>query len=156
MSVKSVADTTFLVLGVVRVSVIYRVRMSDGVAARTDGVDIWVDDRLNPIQERCAIEHEKTHIEMGHSTVQTEAIEFAVRYETAKRLLPDENLREDGPRCQGSTLAQVARNLGVTRQVLMDRAATLTDSQAEQVGCLTCRLCPIVEARYPARQLVGV
>jgi Zn-dependent peptidase ImmA (M78 family) len=119
-------------------------------------VDIWVDDRLNPVQERCAIAHETIHIERGHSTVQTEAVEMSVRYETARRLLPDSNLDPDGPRCQGSTLAQVARNLGVTRQVLMDRAATLTDAQAEQVGCLTCRLCPIVEARYPARQLVGV
>ena len=127
--------------------------MPDGIAARTDGVDIWVDDRLNEVQERCAIVHEQIHIERGHSTIQTEAVELSVRYETARRLLPESNLAEDGPRCQGSTLAQVARGLGVTRQVLMDRAATLTDAQAEAVGCLTCRLCPIVEARHPAKQL---
>jgi len=133
---------------------VYKTRMPDGVAARTDGVDIWVDDRLNEVQERCAIVHETVHIERGHSTIQVEAVEMAVRYETARRLLPDSNLAEDGPRCEGSTLAQVARGLGVTRQVLMDRAATLTDAQAEAVGCLTCRLCPIVEARYPVRQLV--
>jgi len=128
--------------------------MPDGMAARTDGVDIWVDDRLNDVQLKCAVAHEQVHIELGHSTVQTEAIEMQVRYITARRLLPDSNLAEDGPRCEGSTLAQVARGLGVTRQVLMDRAATLTDAQAEAVGCLTCRLCPIVEARYPVRQLV--
>ena len=128
--------------------------MPDGMAARTDGVDIWIDERLNEVQERCAIVHEQIHIELGHSTVQVEAVEMMVRYETARRLLPDENLREDGPRCNGSTLAAVARNLGVTRQVLMDRAATLTDAQAEAVGCLTCRLCPIINARYPVRQLV--
>jgi len=128
--------------------------MPDGIAARTDGVDIWVDDRLNEVQEKCAIVHEEIHVELGHSTVQVEAVEMQVRYLTARRLLPDSNLREDGPRCQGSTLAQVARGLGVTRQVLMDRAATLTDAQAEAVGCLTCRLCPIINARYPARQLV--
>jgi Zn-dependent peptidase ImmA (M78 family) len=130
--------------------------MPDGVAARTDGVDIWIDDRLNEVQEKCAIAHELEHVARGHGTVQAEAVEMSVRYAVARTLLPDENLREDGPRCQGSTLAQVARNLGVTRQVLMDRAATLTDAQAEAVGCLTCRLCPIIEARYPARQLVGV
>lgn len=130
--------------------------MPDGVAARTDGKDIWIDDRLNDVQEKCAIVHETVHIELGHSTVQTEAVEFAVRYETAKRLLPDSNLLEGGPRCEGSSLAQVARNLGVTRQVLMDRAATLTDVQAESVGCLDCRLCPVIAARFPARVLVGV
>ena len=148
-------DTTVLTLGVLRLFV-YKVRMPDGIAARTDGVDIWVDDRLNEVQERCAIAHEQIHIERGHSTIQTEAVELSVRYETARRLLPESNLAEDGPRCKGSTLAQVARGLGVTRQVLMDRAATLTDAQAEAVGCLTCRLCPIVEARHPARMLTPV
>lgn len=130
--------------------------MTDGVAARTDGVDIWVDDRLNEVQLKCAIEHEMEHIRRGHGSEQPEAEEMSVRYAVSRILLPEENLDDGGPRCQGSTLAQVARNLGVTRQVLMDRAVTLTDAQAEQVGCLTCRLCPIVEARYPARQLVGV
>jgi len=66
----------------------------------------------------------------------------------ARELLPDQNLEEGGPRCQGSTLAQVAKGLGVTRQVLMDRAATLTDAQAELAGCLECRLCPVIAARY--------
>ena len=143
-------------LGVFGLAMIFKVRMPDGIAARTDGVDIWVDDRLNEVQERCAIVHEQIHIERGHSTIQTEAVELSVRYETARRLLPESNLAEDGPRCEGSTLAQVARGLGVTRQVLMDRAATLTDAQAEAVGCLTCLLCPIVEARYPARMLTPV
>lgn len=136
--------------------IIYEVRMPDGVAARTDGVDIWVDDRLNDVQRKCAIAHELEHVARGHSTVQTEAEEMSVRYAVARTLLPDENLRPDGPRCEGSSLAQVARNLGVTRQVLMDRAATLTDAQAESVGCLDCRLCPVIAARYPARVLVGV
>ena len=131
-------------------TVVYEVRMPDGVAARTDGVDIWVDDRLNDVQRKCAIEHEMIHIERGHSTVQTEAVEMAVRYETAKRLIPDGTVP-----CVGSTLAQKARNLGVTRQVLMDRAATLTDAQAELAGCLDCRLCPVIAARYPSRVLVA-
>ena len=153
MSVTQLGDTLDLMLGVLRL-LVYKVRMPDGVAARTDGVDIWVDDRLNEVQTKCAIVHEQVHIERGHSTIQVEAVEMAVRYETARRLLPDENLAEGGPRCTGSTLAARARNLGVTRQVLMDRAATLTDAQAEAVGCLTCRLCPIINARYPVRQLV--
>ena len=130
--------------------VVYTVRMPDGVAARTDGVDIWVDDRLNDVQRKCAIVHEGIHIEMGHSTVQVEAIEMQVRFEAAKRLIPDGTVP-----CVGSSLAEKARNLGVTRQVLMDRAATLTDAQAELAGCLDCRLCPVIAARYPSRVLVA-
>lgn len=129
-------------LGVLGMALIFRVRMPDGVAARTDGVNIWIDDRLNEIQERCAILHEEIHVELGHSTVQPEAVEFAVRYETAKRLLPEMT------GCQGDTLAAAARNKQVTRQVLMDRAATLTDEQARVAGCLECQLCPVIQARY--------
>jgi len=119
--------------------------MVDGVAARTDGVDIWVDDRLNAVQERCAVLHEQIHIERGHSTVQPEAVEMAVRYETAKRLLPDHG-RTCNPELK--SLAAVAKDLGVTRQVLMDRAATLTDNQALAAGCLACHKCPAIAARY--------
>ena len=128
---------------------IYKVRMTDGVAARTDGVDIWVDDRLNEVQLKCAIEHELEHVRRGQGTVQPEAEEMSVRYAVAKRLLPVL------PGCQGSTLAAAARNHGVTRQVLMDRAATLTDAQAELAGCFDCRLCPVIAARYPSRVLVA-
>ena len=124
---------------------VFRVRMPDGVAARTDGKDIWIDDRLNPIQERCAIEHELEHVARGHSTVQTEAVEMSVRYAVAKKLLPLETLFEGCRR--GGSLAAIARGLKVTRQVLMDRAATLNDQQAEEAGCGTCRACPVMEAR---------
>ena len=127
-------------------AMIFRVRMPDGVAARTDGKDIWVDDRLNEVQEKCAIVHEEIHIERGHSTVQPEAVEFEVRYETAKRLLPLEAIV--GVCKNGKSLAGIARELEVTRQVLMDRAATLTDEQARIAGCLECRLCPVIAARF--------
>lgn len=128
---------------------IFRVRMNDGVAARTDGVNIYADDRLNDVQLKCAVLHEKIHIERGHSTVQREAVELAVRYETAKRLLPD---MSEG--CgSAKTLAAAARNLEVTRQVLMDRAVTLTDAEAEKVGCLSCLKCPAMAARFASEAL---
>ena len=123
--------------------VVYRVRMPDGVAARTDGVDIYVDDRLNDIQERCAIAHEEEHIRRGHGTLQPEAIEMSVRYSVAKQLLP-EFVCGDPSR----SLAATAKDLGVTRQVLMDRAATLTDEGAQAAGCLSCLKCPSIAARY--------
>ena len=119
--------------------------MVDGVAARTDGVDIWVDDRLNEVQERCAVEHEMEHIRRGHSTLQPEAVEMSVRYAVAKKLLP-----ATAAKCNPElkSLAAVAKDLGVTRQVLMDRAATLTDNQALAAGCLACHKCPAIAARY--------
>ena len=125
---------------------IYRVRMSDGVAARTDGTDIWIDDRLNEVQEKCAVAHEMEHIRRGHSTVQPEAVEMAVRYKVAVDLLPLDKVI--GVCKNGKSLAGIARELEVTRQVLMDRAATLTDEQARIAGCLECRLCPVIAARY--------
>lgn len=134
-------------------AMIFETRMPDGVAARTDGVDIWIDDRLNDVQRKCAIAHEEIHIERGHSTVQTEDVELSVRFETAKRLLPLDAIV--GVCKKGKSLKMIARDLGVTRQVLMDRAATLTDAQAELAGCLDCRLCPVIAARYPSRVLVA-
>ena len=128
------------------VALVFRVRMPDGVAARTDGVNIWIDDRLNEIQEKCAIAHEEIHIERGHSTAQVEAVEMSVRYEAAKRLLPLEAIV--GVCKNGKSLAGIARELKVTRQVLMDRAATLNDEQVERSGCRECRKCPVMAARF--------
>lgn len=127
---------------------IFRVCTPDGVAAMTDGVNIYADDRLNDVQLKCAVLHEEVHIERGHATRQTEAVELAVRYETAKRLLPDLPTEGCG---QGKTLAAVARDLEVTRQVLMDRAATFTDSDAMSAGCLSCLKCPAIAARFASQ-----
>lgn len=129
---------------------IVRRRMPDGIAAMTDGVNIYVDDRLNAIQLKCAVLHEEIHIEFGHTTHQTEAVEMMVRYETARRLLPD---MSQG--CAGVSIKDAAVSLGVTRQVLMDRAATLTDPQAREAGCSKCRLCPAMQFRFAPVELVS-
>jgi hypothetical protein len=127
-------------------AMVYRVRMPDGVPERTDGVNIYIDDRLDAIGERCAIAHALIHIERGHSTLQREDVEMAVRYENARRLLPLDAII--GVCKEGRTLKKIARSLGVTRGVLMDRAATLTDEQAKMVGCGMCRKCPVMAARF--------
>jgi len=127
-------------------AIVYMVRMPDGVPSRTDGVDIYLDDRLDDVGIRCQIVHEQIHIERGHSTLQTEDVEMSVRYETAKRLLPLDMIV--GVCKEGRSLAQIARELNVTRQVLMDRAATLTDEQARLAGCMDCGKCPVIQARY--------
>lgn len=132
---------------------VYKVRMPDGVPERTNGVDIWIDNRLDAIGERCAIEHAMVHIEWGHSTLQREDVEMAVRYETARRLLPLDVIM--GVCTQGETLKAIARELGVTRQVLMDRAAILTDEQAQMAGCEWCRKCPAIAARFADHPVMG-
>lgn len=122
---------------------IWTERLPDGVQGYTDGVDIWVDDRLNAIQLMCTLMHELIHIERGHGVRQLESEEMSVRYETARRLLP-----LSGPRrCGSGTLSENAKALGVTKRVLMDRAASLSDSQASAVGCWDCQRCPAIQMR---------
>jgi hypothetical protein len=129
--------------------------MDDGFVGRTNGVDIWVDDRLSAVQLLCTLTHELVHIELGHTSHQAEDSEMAVRYETARRLLPLDRMagvcsKEDKP------LEVIARELSVTKRVLMDRAATLTDNEALAAGCVTCRKCPAIQARLQTRALVAV
>jgi hypothetical protein len=118
--------------------------LPDGVHGYTDGVDIWVDDRLNAVQLLCTLQHELIHVERGQGTKQLEAVEMAVRYETARRLLPLDRIAGV---CKGKSLSGIAKELGVTKRVLMDRAATLTDREASLAGCWECQLCPAIAMR---------
>ena len=129
---------------------IFKVKLPDGVASCTDGTDIWLDERLNEVQERCAVAHELEHIARGHSRAQPEAVEMEVRYATALKLLPPGT----PALCKGAkSLAAAARALGVTRQVLMDRAALATHEEVVEAGCASCRLCPVIAARYALHEL---
>jgi hypothetical protein len=130
-------------LGFVVVQVVTK-RLPDGVHGYTDGVVIFVDDRLTAEQLLCTLVHEKIHIERGQGTRQLEADEMAVRYETARRLLPVERIAGV---CKSGPLSETARSLGVTKRVLMDRAATLTDKQASDAGCWECQACPAIRMR---------
>jgi hypothetical protein len=121
-------------------------RLENGYAGFTDGQTIWVDDRLNAIQLMCTLMHELVHIERGHGSRQTEDVELSVRYETAHRLVPLDLM---AAKCKDSiSLKEAARSLSVTRQVLMDRSACLTDTEAEIVGCRDCRKCPAMAFRF--------
>ena len=128
---------------------VIRERLADGYAGYTDGKDIYLDDRLDAVQTMCTLVHEAVHLEWGHVGHQPEAIEMAVRYETARRLLPDYRAGQ----CRGTTITEVAANLFVTRQVLMDRAASASDQLASLGGCFECQLCPSIKMR--AQELVS-
>lgn len=123
---------------------IIRRRLPDGILGQTDGQSIYVDDRLSAAQMFVTVQHEMVHVEMGHRTHQPEDIEADVRYETARRCLPVEAMVGA---CNGDTEA-TARNLGVTKKVLIDRATTLTDAEAVRVGCPSCRACPAMKHRF--------
>lgn len=119
--------------------------MENGYAGCTDGQTVWLDDRLNAAQTLCALLHELIHIERGHTSHQVESVEMEVRYEVARRLLPLDRIVGV---CKGAkSVKTLAAELGVTQQVLMDRAATLTDEQAKLAGCWACRKCPAIASR---------
>ena len=124
-------------------------RLPEGVHGYTDGTKIYVDDRLSAAQLLCTLVHEGIHIERGHTKRQLESEEMSVRYETARRLLPAERIGT----CKGSKLSEVAKGHGVTKRVLMDRAAITTDAEATAAGCWECQLCPAIAMR--ARRMVA-
>ena len=123
---------------------VYFERLQDGYAGYTDGKDVYLDDRLNAVQTLCTLQHELIHLEMGHLGHQTEDVEMQVRYETARRLLPLDRIVGV---CKTANIATTAKKLGVTRQVLMDRAATLCDREASEAGCWECQKCPAIQFR---------
>jgi Zn-dependent peptidase ImmA (M78 family) len=130
-------------VGFVVVAVVFG-RLPEGVHGYTDGTKIYLDENLNAIQMLCTLQHELIHVERGHTTRQFEASEMSVRYETAQRLLPLDRIgscNKTGP------LSEIAKGLGVTKRVLMDRAATLTDSDASLAGCWDCQKCPAIQMR---------
>jgi hypothetical protein len=129
--------------GVVVVEVFLE-RLPVGYAGYTDGGNIFLDDRLDAAQMLCTLVHEMIHIEMGHEGHQPEAVEMEVRNETARRLLPLDRIAGV---CKSGSLADTAKKLGVTRQVLMDRAATLCDRDASEAGCWECQKCPAIQFR---------
>lgn len=103
---------------------IYKRMRDDKMMACTDGRGtIWLDDRLTYEESRCALMHELIHIEYGHMGHQDEETEQAVRFETAKKLVewPDLILAI----MWGTNLAEVAREVGVTKDVLIDRLRML-------------------------------
>ena len=125
-------------------------RLPEGYAGYTDGEDIFLDERLNGAQMLCTLTHEMIHLELGHKGHQPEEVEMQVRYETARRLLPLDRIIGV---CKSGTIADTARKLGVTRQVLMDRAATLCDRDASEAGCWECQKCPAIQFR--AARMLG-
>lgn len=109
------------------------VRMPDGAPGRTDGLRvIWLDKHLQQDERRCTLTHELIHIERGHDGCQRPCVEYRVRVETARRLIPIETL------CKHSAWArsdqELAEDLWVTTDVLTDRLESLTPDETAQLS----------------------
>ena len=98
--------------------------------AATDGTSrIWLDPELNEIERRCALTHELIHIQHGHCGCQPPAIERLVRWEAARLLINFEHLAHHAR--WAHSLPELAEELMVTEDVLIDRLQTLDGDQLQ-------------------------
>lgn len=110
-------------------AVVIWTRPHSQIPAATDGRHIWVDPKLTNAEMRCVLAHEAIHIQHGHSKCQPPAAERQVCLEAAQFLVSFEDLRRVAgwSRCP----AEMAEELDVTEQVLLDRLATLDGKQIQ-------------------------
>ena len=102
--------------------------MPDSVPGRTNGVDIiWMDKRLDQVERRCTLAHELIHIERQHTGCQQPSVELELSLETARRLIPIEDL----PRALrwSNRPYELADELWVTQNVLSDRLSSLSQHE---------------------------
>lgn len=102
----------------------------DNILGLTDGTSLIV---MNPHQSqrqrRCTLAHELAHIELGHINGATDAEEAQAREHAARRLIPIDRLM-DALRW-ADNLSEVAHELWVDEQTLMDRIDTLTADERQ-------------------------
>jgi len=110
------------------VAIIWARPHPDMVAA-TDGRRIWIDPAVTAVERRCFLAHEAIHIKHGHNGCQPPAVERQVCLEAAQFLVRFEDLLSvvSWSRCP----AEMAEELDVTEEVLLDRLATLDGDQIQ-------------------------
>ena len=114
---------------------VHWVRMPDDVPARTDGINrIWIDKRLQQVERRCALAHELVHLEWRHTESQESACERAVCIETARRLIPIEELCRYA--AWSRSHSELADDLRVTEDVLTDRLSSLTAEEGAALAAV--------------------
>ncbi|MDN4611482.1 ImmA/IrrE family metallo-endopeptidase [Arthrobacter burdickii] len=105
---------------------VIRIRLNDKVVGLTDGKSVvFLDERLNEVEDRNVLCHEVVHIDHGHGTCQPPEVEYMVRAETARRLIDIDELLKATQVTQDR--AALARLVNVTRQTLHDRLATSSE-----------------------------
>jgi len=99
------------------------------IVAATDGRSIWIDPALTFVERMCYLAHEAIHIKHGHSGCQGSAVERQVCLEVAQFLVPFESLQRVASWSRNPS--EMAEELGVTEEVLLDRLATLDGDQIQ-------------------------
>ena len=99
------------------------------IVAATDGRRIWIDPKLTSVERKCFLAHEAIHIQHGHDGCQPPAIERQICLEVARFLVPFEDLQRVA--CWSRNAAEMAEELDVTEQVIIDRLATLDGDQIQ-------------------------
>lgn len=109
------------------VEVVYT-RLNGKVAGLTNGVDrIWLEERLDVVEQRCVLTHEIVHLEMGHTECQPLKIELQVCRRTARLLISLEDLADAWKTT--SNLFELAEELNVMPQTLRNRLHGLRDDE---------------------------
>lgn len=101
-------------------------RLDNKVVGLTNGADlIWLDERLNQVEQRCVLAHEWRHLLLGHGTCQPLKVEMAVCQWAARKLITPSALAAVWP--WSSNLYEMAEELCVTPQTLRDRLHGMTE-----------------------------
>lgn len=107
-------------------------RPHSSAPATTDGVSrIWLDPTLNQAERRCALTHELFHLRHQHRGCQPSAVERSVRVLTARALIPIDALEAQLRWSQYP--AEIAEELWVTEQVLLDRLQHLSTAERHRL-----------------------
>ena len=101
------------------------------MVAATDGRRIWIDPALTAAERRCFLAHEAFHIKYGHRGCQPPAVERQVDLEVARFLVPFTDLQRVA--CWSRDASEMAEELDVTEEVIIDRLATLDGDQLQQL-----------------------
>lgn len=101
-------------------------------SAATDGTSrIWLDPTLTQVEKRCALTHELVHIKYGHRGCQPLGVEREVCFETARLLISFNHLERHAGWAR--SLGELAEELSVTEEVLIDRLMTLDGDQLQRL-----------------------
>lgn len=110
-------------------SIIVWSRPHSAAPAATIDNTIFIDPELTEAETKCVLAHELIHLELGHIGCQPASVEREVQLRVALRLVRFEDLRQVAGWSRCTT--EMAEELGVTEQVILDRLATLDGDQVQ-------------------------
>lgn len=101
--------------------------------AVTDGLTIWLHDRLSHRERRVALAHEYCHAWLGHTTHQPKHVELEIDLAVARWLLPDLDAVVDALAAADMNVDVAADDLAVTPRTLRLRLENLLGYEERHV-----------------------